>query len=306
MTTVAPVPDHYKEGFEVEEDISDNEGYTPSPLPKTGNEKPPVPESVVYSEPDLTSSALENILIEIPLHQCARNGYTEEVRTLLKDPQVLADINNVDEEHQAALHYAARYNHYEIVRLLIENKADVNIEDDEGLTPLHYACRISRKRKRKSKSRLDLFENNDSPGTSPLRKRMDPEAACIHYLISNGASIKQGDDYKQTPLHHAALRGDEVACEQLLIYQTPELMLVNIKDMQDMTPLHTAVCQSHVEIVKMLIKAGADLRSRDEELSTPLHEAAAVDGEKTVKLILNACKKEVSGSTEQELLDDKV
>ena len=38
--------------------------------------------------------------------------------------------------------------------------SDVDIEDDEGLTPLHYACRISRKRKRKSKSRVDLFENS--------------------------------------------------------------------------------------------------------------------------------------------------
>ena len=55
--------------------------------------------------------------------QCARNGYVEETRKLLEDPQVQADINNVDEEHQAALHYAARYNHYEIVKLLIENKA---------------------------------------------------------------------------------------------------------------------------------------------------------------------------------------
>ena len=61
------------------------------------------------------------------MFQCARNGYTEEVRTLLKDPHVLADINNVDEEHQAALHYAARYNHYEIVKLLVEHKAGTYI-----------------------------------------------------------------------------------------------------------------------------------------------------------------------------------
>ena len=57
---------------------------------------------------------------------------------------------------------------------------------------------------------------------------MDPEAACIHYLITKGANISQGDDYKQTPLHHAALRGDEVACEQLLIYQTTEVPLVHV------------------------------------------------------------------------------
>ena len=42
--------------------------------------------------------------------------------------------------------------------------SDVDIEDDEGLTPLHYACRISRKRKRKNKSRMDLFENTVETG----------------------------------------------------------------------------------------------------------------------------------------------
>ena len=77
------------------------------------------------------------------------------------------------------------------------------------------------------------------------------------------------------------------------------------KDIQDMTPLHTAVCQSHVEIVKLLIKAGADLRSVDDELSTPLHEAAAVDCDRTVKLILNACKKELTGYTEVSIGPDK-
>ena len=38
----------------------------------------------------------------------------------------------------------------------------MNIEDDEGLTPLHYACRINRKKKKRKKSRVDLFDGTAS------------------------------------------------------------------------------------------------------------------------------------------------
>ena len=84
---------------------------------------------------------------------------------------------------------------------------------------------------------------------------MDPEASCIHFLISHGACITQRDDYKQTPLHHAALRGDEVACEQLLIYQTPERSLVNVS-------------------IHYLISHGACITQKDDYKQTPLHHAA--------------------------------
>ncbi|KAH3739971.1 hypothetical protein DPMN_046663 [Dreissena polymorpha] len=49
-------------------------------------------------------------------------------------------------------------------------------------------------------------------------KKIDTDAQAIHFLISHGANVAHKDAYHMTPLHHAALRGDEVACEQLLIY----------------------------------------------------------------------------------------
>jgi ankyrin repeat protein len=51
-------------------------------------------------------------------------------------------MNSPSSDHQIApLHYAARYDHTDIVRLLIAHGADLNIHADDGLTPLHYCAR---------------------------------------------------------------------------------------------------------------------------------------------------------------------
>ena len=42
----------------------------------------------------------------------------------------------------SALHYAARHNMLDIMKVLVEHGADVDISGNEGLTPLHYAARF--------------------------------------------------------------------------------------------------------------------------------------------------------------------
>ncbi|XP_053397533.1 transient receptor potential cation channel subfamily A member 1 homolog isoform X2 [Mercenaria mercenaria] len=256
---------------------------------------------------------IESIRLSFNLLQCARNGYVEAATRLLQDEKSQKEINNDDEDGLCPLHYAARYNHMEIVKLLVENGADVNSEDREGLTPLHYACRIKRKRKKSKQTMLNLsltetIENSPARGMALLGGRqIDPDATAIHYLIDHGADVTHQDDYGLTALHHAALRGDEVACQQLLMYATEEMPLVNAKDIQKMTPLHTAACQCESDIARQLILAGADVRCVDDEQSTPLHEAATVGDTKILRVIFDSCKNGNKWDTDKlsELLSDK-
>ncbi|XP_052238609.1 transient receptor potential cation channel subfamily A member 1 homolog [Dreissena polymorpha] len=234
-------------------------------------------------------------LEEFNLFQCARNGDFEGAKNLLGNPKVKASINNNDADGLTPLHLAARYNYFELVKLLVENGAEVDTEDNERMTPLMYACRLKRKRtkSRESMAKLSLL---DSPKFSTSMtmmdilggKKIDTDAQAIHFLISHGANVAHKDAYHMTPLHHAALRGDEVACEQLLIY-AKQGVNVNAQDVQRMSPLHTAVCQSHSDIVRQLLKAGADARSKDEDLSTPLHEAATIGNTIIGSLIFDNC-----------------
>ncbi len=50
-------------------------------------------------------------------------------------------INSFDKNNVAPLHYAARYDHDDIVKLLIKHGANLNIKAEDGLTPLHYCAR---------------------------------------------------------------------------------------------------------------------------------------------------------------------
>lgn len=68
-------------------------------------------------------------------------------------------------------------------------------------------------------------------------KMIDVDASSIHYLIEHGADIHHKDEYGLTALHHAALRGDEIGCQQLLLYATEEEPLVNVS----LTPFYSTL-----------------------------------------------------------------
>ncbi|XP_052810784.1 transient receptor potential cation channel subfamily A member 1 homolog isoform X1 [Mya arenaria] len=271
-------------------------------IPEEGT--PEVPAKAPYEAPLVDPY---KVLEELTLCQCARNGDTEKARLLLETERGKAAVNNDDIEGLTPLHYAARYNHFTLVELLVLEGADVNREDNEHLTPLMYACRIKRRRLKSRKSMVQLG-STETPRFSQSTlvklggKKIDTDANAIHFLVESGADIRQKDAYGMTALHHAALRGDEVACEQLLLYNTDKQSLVHVKDVQEMTALHTAVCQSNHDIVRQLLAAGADVRSRDNEMSTALHEAATLGDTKIGKLIFESCQ---TPEAKSELLDDR-
>jgi hypothetical protein len=53
-------------------------------------------------------------------------------------------FNRLDPETKlTALHYAARFHHYDICKYLIEKcQVDVNKAGEDGMTPLHYIARF--------------------------------------------------------------------------------------------------------------------------------------------------------------------
>lgn len=50
------------------------------------------------------------------------------------------ETNRPDNTGYTALHYAARKNHYEACKLLIESGAKINAQTNGGATPLHRAA----------------------------------------------------------------------------------------------------------------------------------------------------------------------
>nr|XP_022289772.1 transient receptor potential cation channel subfamily A member 1 homolog isoform X3 [Crassostrea virginica] len=244
-------------------------------------------------------------LLNLTLHQCARNGDTRSMEILLRSitGNVKKKINMRDEEGVTAMHYAARYNQYEIVRILHSFGADINSLDEEALTPLHYAARYKRERQRRG-SEAVLTEDQEA-GAIPSSHSVDElatQANVITFLVKNGADLNRGDKYGLTPLHYAAMRGNELATKELLQFNG---INIEAEDKQGMTALHMAATHNSVEITRMLIEAGAQLRCKDNEDLTPLHCAASEGNIEIVQLLFQAGAKQDGWVTISNMVTDR-
>ena len=81
---------------------------------------------------------------EKSLYQLARDGDLKTIRSLLgqiKESKVIKVVNQLDSNKISVLHYASRYDHFDLVKYLVEKGADPNIRGDDGLTPLHHCAK---------------------------------------------------------------------------------------------------------------------------------------------------------------------
>lgn len=117
----------------------------------------------------------------IDLFQAARDGNLDDIKLLHSRNSIdcRAFFNRLDPETKlTALHYAVRFNHYEICRYLVEEcGVDVNKAGDDGMKPLHYMARF---RADKDEQFQEIYET------------------IVRYLIEHGADINSRDDSYST------------------------------------------------------------------------------------------------------------
>jgi cytohesin len=73
-----------------------------------------------------------------------------------------------------------------------------------------------------------------------------------------------------TPLHWSALSG-QVDCVRLLLEYQP---IVDVKDSDGDTALNAACCKGHMQIIEILLEAGADPSIGDQSSINSLHMCA--------------------------------
>ncbi|XP_024188925.1 ankyrin-1 isoform X2 [Rosa chinensis] len=184
------------------------------------------------------------------LHFAAREGQSEMCKYLLEELKL--DVDTKDEDGDTPLIHAARLGHTDTAKLLLEYGANPSIASDLGATALHHSAGLGN---------IEL----------------------LRYLISKGVDVNSQSD-AGSPLIWAAGHDQPDAVKVLLEHHANAGAKVNMSA-GGATPLHIAADIGNLEIIKCLLKAGADPNVIDEEGLKPIQVAAASGNRSAVEIL---------------------
>ena len=255
---------------------------------------------------------------QTPLHGSSN---TLIVRALLENG---ANVNAMDTDKFTPLHAACDEGDIEVAKLLLENGANVELLNQDEESPLYVA--LYGENEKVSKLLFDkvpeLVNKIVKPcsGSYPIHLVSEQgNEEMLKMLLEKGANCSVKDKFGMEPIHHAAKKG-HLNIVKLLIQRNRNLTKSINKARQ--TALHLSVKFKDIEIVKELLKSGAQINVQDMHKITPLIHACQLGFCKIAKLLIenNASlnMQDVNGNTAlhwaviknktdivQMLLDDK-
>jgi ankyrin repeat protein len=164
------------------------------------------------------------------------------------------DVNTPRADGATALFWAAHWDDAEAVDVLLRAHARVNTADDHGVTPLDLAC-----------------ENGSR--------------AIVEKLLAAGADAKHAQTNGVTPLTTAARTGNAVIVETLLARGAD----VNASIPENgQTALMWATAERHLDVMRALVAAGANVHAQSKIGFTPLLFAARNGDIEAAKVLIAA------------------
>eukprot|EP00435_Cladocopium_sp_Y103_P039169 s837_g10.t1 len=216
------------------------------------------------------------------LFAAAESGHLDMVRFLVA---VGCDKDRSNELGATPLYYAAGNGHLDVVRFLVESGANRDSTTTAGRTALdlasegghaevvRYLSAESPRRKARrlnSPRRSSSFSGPISCGNQAPRRTMGCFASVPEKLQLVVLEFCPPDAEEDEQMMSAARDNDTLGLEQLL--KRPRNPTG--RDEDGLTPLHHAAKCGHVEAMRLLLEAGAEIDARTKHGSAPLHLAA--------------------------------
>lgn len=177
------------------------------------------------------------------------------------------DLNATCPNGDTALHHAVKGGSQDKCRILVEAGVDCNVQNKHGMTPLHIAAKKKLPECCAAILRLpydEIFLNSSSldfDGRESFRSGADGERSRLSLDVST-ESIRDTERSTKTKVD------------------------VNIKDNNDMAPLHYALEKQSVECCLLLIKARANISLISSGMNRPLHLATAAGMDRVCSRLL--------------------
>ncbi|CAL1262595.1 unnamed protein product [Larinioides sclopetarius] len=248
-----------------------------------------------------------------PIHFAAREGYKDIVQFLLDLDPTSKHLTAVG---QTPVHYAVLGGHIDILQFLIDRKFDINASSRKGDLPIHIAVFRNNASILKILLNQGAFYNAILNDSTPLQIAQEGNyVQCVALLVSvekyfnavkknnisevenhikNEIAINVKNNDNITPLHYACWKGYENIVEILLKNKANP----NILGKGNCTPLHYAAKFNHFAIVKSLLFHGGIYNVMSSNYKTPLDFTTHDDIKNLLKLVDKSFKSVKNGNTE--------
>lgn len=236
------------------------------------------------------------------LIKACQNGQKGIVESFLKRNNM--NLNYVDNDGYAALHYACAKGSRDIVKMLIAHSADVSLASNKGVTPIHLAARTGSKEiiKMLVDEGADINATDDSGESAIIYGIKAGRTDAVRFMKELGADVTiadnegrtavdhanikgmagiienvldgaeiHADSFGNTPLHQSCYNGHSEAVKAML--RNPDIE-VDAKNDAGETPLYIAVRENNLYIAELLLKEGADAKQQNDSGESLLHLAA--------------------------------
>jgi ankyrin repeat protein len=220
-----------------------------------------------------------------PIYYASRLCLKEIVHDLISEQRY--DINERTTWGTTALVIACHVGNIDIVKLLLDAGADVAIADCDRWGPLHIACERGDIKivKLLLESGADISSATLGSWTPLLVACYIGHAHIVKLLLDRGANPSDSNSSGRTSLHMACCIGNSKIAKLLL----DKGANVSAVDYLDWTPLHTACCEgTAAELVEVLLEAGADHSVPLNDGWTALHQACRRGSVEIVRLLLKS------------------